>query len=244
MKKFIFDFISGLKDIIYPKNCLICGEKPGKDSVDELVCLNCWAAIKKNIPPFCAVCGRSLDNKSLTKSVCCACLKRPMHFDRAFAPCVYEGPIINLIHEFKYNLKDYLAPALSSLILDFIADYDIPVKSMDLIVPVPLHPARLREREFNQALLLGEKISAAYNIPVSADNLIRKKYTKNQAELESPARLINVSGSFAVKTPELFQDKNILLVDDVLTTGATCSEAAGALKNAGTRKVFVLTLAN
>ncbi len=244
MKKFIFNFISGLKDIIYPKNCLICGKNPEKDSVDELVCLKCWAAIKKNIPPFCAVCGRSLDNKSLTENVCCACLKRPLHFDRAFAPCVYEGPIINLIREFKYNFKDYLAPALGRLILDFIEDYSIPVRTVDLVVPIPLHPARLREREFNQAFLLGEIIASAYNIMVSTDNLIRKKYTKNQAELESQARLVNVLGSFSVKTPELFQDKNILLVDDVLTTGATCSEAAKALKNAGAQRVFVLTLAN
>ncbi len=243
MKKFIYDFISGLKDIIYPKNCLICGKNPGKNSADELVCLNCWAAIKKNTPPFCAVCGRSLDNKSLTKNVCRACLKRPMHFDRAFAPCVYEGPIINLIHEFKYNNKDYLASTLSSLILAFIEDYDIPIKSVDLLVPVPLHPARLREREFNQALLLGKKIASAYNIPVSTDNLIRRKFTQNQAELESEARLINVLGSFTVRKPELFENKDILLVDDVLTTGATCSEAAKALKNAGSRKVFVLTLA-
>ena len=244
MKKFIVNLITGFKDIIYPKICFICREKLDKSCVDELVCLKCWVAIKKNTPPFCTRCGRSLDSKSLTENVCCACLKRPVHFDRAFVPCVYAGPIKDLIHEFKYNNKDYLATTLSRLMSDFIREYDVPVNFLDLIVPVPLHPARLREREFNQAELLARLIASLYKIMVSADNLIRRRYTKTQTELESQDRLVNVKDSFAVRTPELFKGKNILLVDDVMTTGATSSEAALALKNAGANIVFDLTIAN
>ena len=209
MKKFITNLITGLKDIIYPKTCLICQEKLDKSCVDELVCLKCWAAIKKNTPPFCSRCGRSLNSKSLTENISCACLKKQVHFDRAFAPCVYEGPIKDLIREFKYNNKDYLAATLSRLLSDFIRDYDIPINFLDLIVPVPLHPARLREREFNQAELLGKKIASLYKIMFSVDNLIRRRYTKTQAELESRDRLVNVKDSFAVRTPELFKGKNI-----------------------------------
>lgn len=244
MKKFIINLITGLRDILYPKTCLICREKLDENCMDELVCFRCWAAIKKNTPPFCSCCGRSVDSKSLTENICCACLKKPAHFDRAFAPCAYEGPVKDLIHEFKYNNKDYLAATLSRLMLDFIREYNVPVNSLDLIVPVPLHPARLREREFNQAELLARKIASSYKITISADNLARRRYTKNQAELESQDRLVNVKDSFAVKTPKLFKGKNILLVDDVMTTGATSSEAALALKNAGANTVLVLTLAN
>jgi len=244
MKKFIVNLISGLRDIIYPKICLICREKLDEKCVDELVCFKCWAAIRKNTPPFCRCCGRSLNNRSLTENICCVCLKNPAHFDRAFAPCAYEGPIKDLIREFKYNNKDYLAATLSRLMSDFIREYDIPVNLLDLIIPIPLHPARLREREFNQAELLAKSIASSYKIMVSADNLVRHRYTRNQAELESQDRLVNVKDSFAVKTPKLFKGKNILLVDDVMTTGATSSEAALALKNAGANKVFVLTLAN
>ena len=168
----------------------------------------------------------------------------PAHFDRAFSPCAYEGPVKNLIHEFKYGNKDFIAPALGRLMADFIREYDFPLGFVDLIVPVPLHPARLREREFNQAELLGKHIASLHEITVSADNLIRKRYTKNQAELESRQRRENVKGSFAVKDPELFKGKNILLVDDALTTGATSSEAALALKEAGAVLVLVLTVAN
>jgi len=243
MNKFFAGIITGFKDILYPKTCLICQEKLDKNCVDGLVCFNCWSAIKKNTPPFCGVCGKSLD-KSLNKNICRACLKNPAHFDRAFAPCVFENPLKKLIHEFKYNNKDYLANTLSRLMLDFIREYDISVYFLDLIVPVPLHPARLREREFNQAELLGERIASQYKITLCADNLIRRRYTKTQAELQLPDRLTNVKDSFAVKTPELFRSKNILLVDDVMTTGATSSEAAMALKNSEANKVFVLTLTN
>lgn len=244
MKSFFVKLITGFKDLLYPKTCLICKQDLTSPCVDELVCMKCWADIKKNTPPFCRRCGRSLEKRSLAKSICASCLKNPMHFDRAFAPCVYEGPIKDLIHEFKYNNKDYLASTLSALMVDFIRAYEIPLSFLDLIIPVPLHPARLREREFNQAELLARGVASVYNKMVSTDNLIRQRHTRTQAELQSSDRLINVKDSFAVRIPQMVKGKNILLVDDVLTTGATSSEASFALKNAGAYIVFVLTLAN
>jgi ComF family protein len=167
-----------------------------------------------------------------------------MHFDRAFAPCIYEGPVKDLIHEFKYRKNDYLASTLSALMIDFIREYDIPVSSVDTIIPMPLHPARLREREFNQAELLAKCIASVYTKTVSTDNLVRLRHTRNQAELQGADRLENVKDCFSVKMPGLVKGKNILLIDDVLTTGATSSEASRTLKNAGANTVFVLTLAN
>jgi competence protein ComFC len=244
MKKFIVNLITGLKDIVYPKTCLICQEKLDQDCVDELACLKCWAAIKKNLPPFCRCCGRNLANNSAAGNICSSCSKRPLHFDRAFAPCAYEGEIKKLIHAFKYDFKDYLARPLARLMSDFIREYDVPVNSLDLIVPIPLHPARLREREFNQAQLLAKEIALLFKLELCADNLVRRRYTRNQVELESQDRLDNVKNSFAVKDPGLLKNRSILLVDDVMTTGATFSEAALELKNSGADKVLALALAN
>ncbi len=240
----IRSFFRGLTDIIYPKECVSCKNTIVHNAVDDLVCFDCWTAIKENVPPFCIRCGRHLDKKNLTKNVCPHCIRKEYYFDRAFSPCSFEGPIQELIHEFKYNGKDYLAKPLSRLLLNFIGEYRVPVEFMDMIVPVPLHQARLRERQFNQAALLSRYISEAFSRDQAEDILVRNRSTKTQADLTIAERLANVQGSFSTKENAPIQGKNILLIDDVLTTGATASEASCALKKAGANIVFVLTLAN
>jgi competence protein ComFC len=165
------------------------------------------------------------------------------HFDRAFSPCIYEGVIKELIHAFKYKNKDHLGYTLSRLMTDFIKEFRIPVEFVDFIIPIPLHRSRLREREFNQAQVLSEHLAREFQKPVACDWLQRLRATKTQTDLERNMRLINVRGSFSVKEPQLVKGKNILLIDDVLTTGATSSEAAKALKQAGAQVVFAMTLA-
>lgn len=237
--------INGLLDIIYPKTCLICRRNlKGMTSIDNLVCAECWGKIKKNLPPFCYSCGRQLRREYLTKHICPRCVKRTLSFDRAFSPCAYEGVIKDLIHEFKYKGKDYLGPTLSKLMIDFIKEYNIPMQYIDFLIPVPLHKTRLREREFNQAQILSDYIAREFNKKVLGDNLIRHRHTQTQTELENQERFANVKGSFSVRENAAVKGKNILLVDDVLTTAATSSEAASALKNGGANIVFVLTLAN
>jgi ComF family protein len=236
--------INGLVDIIYPKVCLACKNKLGVSGVDNLICVECWAKIKKNLPPFCHSCGRKLEKSAFIKNICPACLKIRFHFDRAFSPCMYEGVIKNLIHEFKYNRKDYLGPILSKPMTEFIKEYNIPINYIDFIIPMPLHKARLREREFNQAQVLAKFISQEFKKDMLGDTLYRHRYTKTQTDLQIKDRFFNVKGSFSVnKHPDL-KGKNLLLIDDVLTTGATSSEAAKTLKDAGANIVFVLTLAN
>ncbi len=115
---------------------------------------------------------------------------------------------------------------------------------VDLIVPIPLHETKLREREFNQAQILGGHIAKEFNKIVSDDILIRNRYTNSQTGLEFEKRLSNIKGSFSISGKNSVKGKNILLLDDVLTTGATSSEAAYILKNSGANIVFVLTLAN
>lgn len=238
-------FLKSLLEFIYPKVCIVCKNKL-KDisSVDNIVCNNCWGKIKRNLPPFCHCCGRHLAAGNLTKNICPRCLRKNLYFDRAFSPCVYEGVIKELTHEFKYKNKEHLAPLLSKLMIEFIKEYSLPLDLINFIVPVPLHKSRLREREFNQALALSSYIADEFKKEILDGCLLRHRPTKTQTELEDSQRFLNVRNSFLVARKEAVKGKNILLVDDVLTTGATSSEAAGALKSAGANIVFVLTLAN
>lgn len=238
------NLFQGLADIIYPRVCLACKNKITESSVDKLICPACWSKIRKNLPPFCHRCGRQLKPPYLTKNICSKCLKKDLHFDRAFSPCIYEGTTKELIHSFKYNNRDHLGQALSNLMVEFIKEYNLAIDVIDYIVPVPLYKTRLREREFNQAQVLSKHIAEEFDKKTSQDILIRNRYTKTQTELETTERYKNVKGSFTVQNEQLIKDKNILLIDDVLTTGATTSEASFALKLAGANIVFVLTLAN
>lgn len=238
-------FINTLVDIVYPKICLVCKNKL-KDiaAIDNIICSKCWGDIKRNLPPFCHCCGRHLSINNSNLHICPACLGKSLHFDRAFSPCIYTGVVKELIHEFKYKSKDYLGLTLSKLMIEFIREYNLPMALIDFIIPVPLHKTRLREREFNQAQILGSFIAREFNKDLLNDVLWRNRYTQTQTELENNQRFLNVKDSFSVTRKEIIKGKNILLVDDVLTTGATASAAAYTLKNAGTNIVFVLTLAN
>jgi competence protein ComFC len=229
---------------MYPKVCLACKNKLESPSVDNLICAKCWNEVKRNTPPFCHFCGRHLRNECLAKNVCKRCLRSKLHFDRAFSPCVYEGVIKELIHVFKYKNKDYLGLPLSRLMIEFIREYNMPMDYLDFIIPVPLHKIRLREREFNQAQILSEYIAKEFNKTLLSGLLMRHRPTKTQTDLELNQRFLNVANSFSLRGQNDIKGKNLLLVDDVLTTAATSSEAARVLKDAGANIVFVLTLAN
>lgn len=236
--------LKGLRELIYPHTCLACKEKMASPDKEEFICRRCRSEIKMNLPPFCASCGRHLEKGNFNKNICPVCRKNNLHFDRAFSPCVYSGVIKELIHEFKYKNKDYLGKPLAAIINTFIREYSLPLDYLDFVIPVPLHKSRLRQREFNQAHLLGEGISGEFNKELLADVLIRRRPTKAQAELKTSERFANVKDSFLVADPQKIKKRNLLLVDDVLTTGATSSAAALALKEAGANIVFVTTLAN
>ena len=234
----------GLKDLIYPDCCLVCKNKIELNKEQNLLCTNCLDKIEKNLPPFCAGCGRHLDTEAIKKNTCVACANTKFYFDRAFSPCVYTGTIKKLIHEFKYSGKPYLGKSLGTIMNTFIRDYNLPIQHLDYIIPIPLHKSRLREREFNQARILSQQVCEEFDKKLLAGALIRNKPTKSQAELGFEERRQNMKGSFLVVKPERIKDTNLLLIDDVLTTAATSNEAARSLKEAGAKIVILLTLAN
>ena len=127
--------------------------------------------------------------------------------------------------------------------INFIDKYSLDIEQFDYLTPIPLHPTRKRERGYNQSLLLAYKISKTYNISLNINFLIKTKNTKNQSLLSKKERWTNITGAFKIKNSNEVKNKSILIIDDLLTTGATSSEAAKVLKSAGAKTVGVFTLA-
>lgn len=236
-------FLNCLTDILYRKYCLVCRTIINSNSKHGLVCLDCWNQIERNIPPLCLYCGRHLTDKC-TNNICGECKEKKFAFDRAYAVCSYKGKLKELIHQFKYKGKDYLGSILAELLIESVPKYAIPLEIFDWVIPLPLHRRKIREREFNQSLILARELSRKFNLPLLEKGLLRVKDTAAQAQLPADKRLKNVKDCFKANPKAELRGKNILLIDDLLTTGATCSEAAGMLKRVGCNKVFVLTLAN
>ncbi|MEK7162968.1 MAG: ComF family protein [Patescibacteria group bacterium] len=158
----------------------------------------------------------------------------------------YDDPIIqNLIHYFKYKSFESIAPILGELLIEYLKLLNFETLKLlnFVIVPIPLHPHRERERGFNQAKLLAEIIACHFNLPM-VNSLKRIKNNDPQAKMKnSEKRIKNISGCFEIKNPEAIQEKNIILIDDVFTSGATINEAVKILKEGGAKKIIALVLA-
>jgi len=235
----IAEITTNLINLVYPLHCASCSKPLDPESASG-VCDFCLAQIKPNPMPQCAICGRAIDSGSET---CDDCRTSKPCFSKASSVFLYEGVIKELIHKFKYNGKVSLARTLSGLIVDFLRNNDTLLAGIDRIAFVPMESARLRSRGFNQSRMLAMDISKRYGMPVS-DYLDKKKQTRHQNELSRDDRLVNLNGAFRVKDKvDRLTDKNILILDDVMTTGATLNECAKALLSSGAKEVRCLTLA-
>lgn len=212
------------------------------------------AAIMRFVyPPRCALCDTVLDDADAASRWCIPCarsLRRlegdftAVHldrvwFDRARSVVSYEGPIRDAIHGFKYGERLDLTRVFVEL-LDHDARWFGP---LDMVVPVPLHPARLRRRGYNQAALIARGLARRLLLPCDTRSLVRVREVGPQVERERKGRLTAVKGIFHVRRPHAVKKRRVLLIDDVLTTGATVNECARALKKAGATGVYVLTIA-
>ena len=162
-------------------------------------------------------------------------------FDRAWAAAVYTGPLTELVPRYKFHNKTALRRTFAAVILNFLKRYEIMLKA-DIIMPVPLHPARLRERGYNQAALIAESLSQTLSIPYTDKALERARHTPRQSELGQKERFTNIMGAFKMSPSSVIKGNHVILIDDLLTTGATASEAARALKAAGAAEVTVIAL--
>ena len=192
---------------------------------------------------MCPCCGRPFASPvALTFSPghrCQSCRESPPAFDCVLSPYAFEGTLARAICLFKYRKCVALARPLAELML--VCKDKLP--AVDLVLPVPLHPKRLRAREFNQSLLLADQIATRLGLPLSLHHLRRIRATPPQTELRRSARAENVKRAFAPYQANALKDQRVLLIDDVLTTGATVNECAKALRQSGAKAVVVWTLA-
>jgi ComF family protein len=233
-------------DLIYPPRCPVCGaflcDEETSHEEESSFCRACCRSFLPVGSPFCPICGRPFKAGNPVDHVCEDCLRRRPFFKEARAPYIYEGSLMTAIHEFKYGAKSFLAKPLGLLLSSFAKTW-LEANEGLLLMPVPLHPRRLRERGFNQSLLLAREVAKALNADLDFLSLKRIKYTKPQTGLGSEERSRNVRRAFQVLRREAVKGRRIVLVDDVATTGSTLNECARALKKAGCREVFCLTLA-
>lgn len=229
-----------LIDLVYPNNCLICHNFLAEENQYGPVCKACWDKIEHNKPPFCSRCGRHIVE---AESLCKNCQKKEFGFSRSWGAANYSGIMRSLIHFFKFKNKTSLAIPFARLMADFFKDYNLARFKFDYLIAMPLHPTRLREREYNQSDILCKELTKMLGIKSLSDSLKRIRNTASQSALNEERRIKNIAGAFCVENPEELNNKNLLLIDDLLTTGATCSEAANILRKSGANQVFVLTLA-
>jgi len=234
-------FWQALINFVFPPKCLLCGQTL-EDASDDRPCPYCLSKIKLLSHPRCPRCGLGFVTPAEDDHLCSGCLTEERYFTAARAIGSYEGLMVEVISRFKYQGASRLAKPLSRLLSEY-KDPQLPFSEFDLILPVPLHPQRLRRRGFNQSLLLARRVSRQHSIPLDFKTLQRIRHTQPQTELSGSERQKNIRGAFKVQDPSLVEGKRLLLIDDVFTTGATVQECSKVLLKAGAKRVDVLTLA-
>ncbi len=231
-----------LLNLIFPPVCPICKTLLSGKGKNSIICADCHKAIRPVGPPCCPRCGLPYHSGDEKGHLCAPCLKERRYFEVHRTCALYEGALKEAIHRFKYGgvfplvkvFGDLLHPAFQNLARDYPAD---------LLVPVPLHIRRLRDRGFNQALLLVKDLSKRTGIPYAERALKKIKDTPFQITLKKRERRKNLTRAFQVKDREAIKGKAVMLVDDVYTTGTTVNECSRVLRMAGAERVAVLTVA-
>lgn len=227
-----------LLDWIYPLRCAAC-ETP---LAHGMVCLSCRRTFPVLREPFCEVCSQPFTGGDAARFTCVNCANRELAFTCVVAAFRNRGAVRDMIHRLKYNHEVHLVPLLGRLLAKSLRDLRIRKQKFDALIPVPLHPRRLRERGFNQAELLARELQRRANIPVFSI-LIRSRYTATQTQFDRRERMQNLRGAFKITQNDLVQNKTLLLVDDVITTGSTLNECAAVLKKAGASSVYAAAVA-
>ena len=229
-------------DLVFPALCPVCEATLAAGRRDPL-CGACWRAIRRLGPPACERCGLPLPTFEPAPGpagLCGGCLGERPAWDWARAAAEYEGVARDALHAFKFHGKRALARPLGALLLEEWGPW-LAAAGIDALVPVPLARGRERERGFNQAALVAERLAAGLGVPLRPRWLVRARATQPQTDLGAAERRANVRGAFAADTA--VTGRHVALVDDVLTTGATAAECARILKAAGAARVGVLTVA-
>ncbi len=237
MSKILERFI----DFLFPKTCVYCMKFILSEGTSNYLCEECYQKIKFIESPICQICGLPVKPH---KIYCDRCTKgkQKIYYNVLRGILLFEEPIKECIHKLKYKGKDYIGKFLSEFFIQYLQNNSY-LLDIDLIVPVPIHWTRKIQRGFNQSELLSEPVAKKFKIKYDNRNLFRRKRTKPQVKLNKEERLINISEAFAVRDPDFFSGKSVLIIDDVSTTGETINQCAKVLRQSGAKNIFGLTLA-
>lgn len=233
-------FEAGLA-LLYPSVCQLC-EKHRATAAEGYVCARCWTQVRFIKPPFCERCGLPYEGEITTPFECANCRDMELQFSSARSAVAAKGVVLDVIHRYKYQRALWFEPFLADLFLR-AALPALRAEAWDLVVPVPLHPTKQREREFNQAGRLAARLAQALSLPLNTGLVRRVLPTRTQTLLTKKQRTANVRSAFAPRAGAKLNGEKIILVDDVLTTGATTSACAGVLRTLGAGEVCVWTVA-
>lgn len=222
-------------DLLFPPACLLCRHALLKHGI----CDACSGGFEVLRPPSCTICGSTFATDAGENHPCGRCIKKKPPFDVAASLYLYKGDLSRAVWLLKYSKKSLLGSHLGGL----MKNHRLNAISYDVIIAVPLHISRLRERGFNQSQLLAEGLGKGMSLDVDKYILERVRPTGSQAGMSSRERQANVRGAFSLRSGVDLSGKRILLIDDVYTTGATVKECSAVLKKAGAAVVNVLTLA-
>jgi competence protein ComFC len=225
--------------LFYPQLCAICSESV---SGDRYLCGDCARKAPPIKPPFCSRCSEPFDGEITDVFSCANCAHRVLHFDAAVAAFRSRGVVRQIIHRFKYSHDIHLRFPIADWLAATLDDPRLAGRRIDVVIPVPLHPTRKRERGFNQAELLAELFSARAGLPMHAA-LERIRYTTTQTAYDRAERIENLRDAFRLRKKADVRGLHVLLIDDVLTTGSTLSECARVLKAGGAITVHAATAA-
>jgi len=217
-------------DLLFPQWCVGCGKE------GDFLCYSCCQSLPRIMPPLCPRCGKP----QLSGILCPSCVGWQAEIEGIRSPFRFDGVIRQAIHQLKYRNLRAIAVPMAKLLKDYLIANPMPG---EVLVPVPLHQKRLRERGYNQSYLLARELGRLVNLPVVEDHLIRQRHAPPQARTSSvEERQSNTANAFTCPNHKL-QDKQVLLIDDVTTSGATLDACASALKTAGASSVWGLVVA-
>jgi ComF family protein len=232
--------LRALADLLYPRPCAGCGGRV--DAESGFLCWDCRAGFAYINDEYCARCGDPIDGVAGHEFECSACVSHKPAFERARSAVRHRGGFRGALWSFKYGSACCLTRDFSQILAGCVQAHYGGV-AFDAVTCVPLHPRKERDRTYNQSQLLGADLARRLGLSFFAACLCRNRDTSTQTHLSAAARRNNVRGAFEVRAQEWVQGRTLLLVDDVMTTGATVDACARVLKKAGAGPVYVVTLA-
>ncbi|MCT4605026.1 MAG: ComF family protein [Marinisporobacter sp.] len=234
-------YIDAFLDFVYPRNiyCLLCNESIQKTEKYSL-CKSCREKVNFIGDNTCEKCGKPLGDFYISKA-CPDCIKAKHYFTKGFSCVEYNDPMKELVHKLKYKNQRYVAYHMAEMMIDKLKKQKID--AVDYIIPVPMYKKKEKRRGFNQAYLLSKYIGKAMDWKVEKNNLIKIKDTTPQNQLTKDERKDNLKNVFIIQVKEQFQDQNILLVDDVYTTGNTTDACSKEIKKSSPKSIWVISFA-